>query len=133
MHTPHCVKSVHIWSFFWSVFSHIRTEYGEIQSIASWEIEAVMCLQQEILWQYFFTYWLFWKERANAWVWSRKEKLCLEPLLLNLFERASINRGRRLKISRKHLYQIKDFQKSKFFINSSGFYSIIYVRYLIFI
>ena len=26
----HCVKSVEIQSFFWSVFSHIRTEYGEI-------------------------------------------------------------------------------------------------------
>ena len=24
-----CVKSVQIQSFFWSVFSHIRTEYGE--------------------------------------------------------------------------------------------------------
>ena len=24
----HCVKSVQIRSFFWSVFSHIRTEYG---------------------------------------------------------------------------------------------------------
>ena len=26
----HCVKSVQIWSFFWSAFSRIRTEYGEI-------------------------------------------------------------------------------------------------------
>ena len=26
--TKHCVKSVQIRSFFWSVFSHIRTEYG---------------------------------------------------------------------------------------------------------
>ena len=30
----HCMKSVQIRSFFWSVFSHIRTEYGEIQSIS---------------------------------------------------------------------------------------------------
>ena len=28
----HCVKSVQIRSFFWSVFSRIRTEYGEIQT-----------------------------------------------------------------------------------------------------
>ena len=28
----HCVKSVQIWSYFWSVFSCIRTEYGEIRS-----------------------------------------------------------------------------------------------------
>ena len=31
----HCVKSVQIRSLFWSVFSRIRTEYGEIQSIQS--------------------------------------------------------------------------------------------------
>ena len=30
----HCVKSVQIGSFFWSVFSRIRTEYGEIRSIS---------------------------------------------------------------------------------------------------
>ena len=29
-----CVKSVQIWSFFWSVFSSIWTEYGEIRSIS---------------------------------------------------------------------------------------------------
>ena len=27
----HCVKSVHIRSFFWSVFSCIRTEYRKIR------------------------------------------------------------------------------------------------------
>ena len=31
----HCMKSVQIRSFFWSVFSHIWTEYGEIWSIQS--------------------------------------------------------------------------------------------------
>ena len=31
----HCVKSVQIRSFFWSVFSLIRTEYGEILRIQS--------------------------------------------------------------------------------------------------
>ena len=30
----HCVKSVQIRSFFWSVFSRIRTEYGEMRSIS---------------------------------------------------------------------------------------------------
>ena len=36
-HTPwstnekyHCVKSVQIWNFFWSIFSRIRTEYGDL-------------------------------------------------------------------------------------------------------
>ena len=28
----HCLKSVQIWSFFWSVFSDIRTEYREIRT-----------------------------------------------------------------------------------------------------
>ena len=32
--TMHCVKSVQIRSFFWSAFSRIRTEYGEIRSIS---------------------------------------------------------------------------------------------------
>ena len=31
---PHCVKSVQIRSFFWSIFSRIRTEYGEIRNIS---------------------------------------------------------------------------------------------------
>ena len=31
----HCVKSVRIRSFFWSVFSRIKTEYGKILSIQS--------------------------------------------------------------------------------------------------
>ena len=30
--TTHCVESVCTWSFFWSVFSCIWTEYGEILS-----------------------------------------------------------------------------------------------------
>ena len=32
-YTKHCVKGVQIRSFFWSVFSRIRTEYGKIRSI----------------------------------------------------------------------------------------------------
>ena len=34
----HYVKSVQIRSFFCSVFSHIRTEYGEIRSISSYSV-----------------------------------------------------------------------------------------------
>ena len=32
--SKHCVKSVQTRGFFWSVFSRIRTEYGEIRSIS---------------------------------------------------------------------------------------------------
>ena len=34
----HCVKCVQIRSFFWSVFSRIRTEYGEIRSISPYSV-----------------------------------------------------------------------------------------------
>ena len=30
--STHCVKSVHIWSYFWSVFSYIRSEYRKIRT-----------------------------------------------------------------------------------------------------
>ena len=36
--TDHCVKSIQIWSFFWSVFSRIRTEYGEIRIISPYSV-----------------------------------------------------------------------------------------------
>ena len=35
---PHCVKSVQIRTFFWSVFPRIRTEYGEIRSISPYSV-----------------------------------------------------------------------------------------------
>ena len=34
--STHCVKRVQIRSFFWSVFSRIRTEYGEIRSASKY-------------------------------------------------------------------------------------------------
>ena len=34
----HCVKSVQIRSFFWSVFSRIQTEYGEILRSFFWSV-----------------------------------------------------------------------------------------------
>ena len=34
----HCVKSVQIRSFFWSVFSRIRTEYGEMLRISLYSV-----------------------------------------------------------------------------------------------
>ena len=30
--TAHCVKRIQLRSFFWSVFSRIRTEYGKIRT-----------------------------------------------------------------------------------------------------
>ena len=34
----HCVKNVQIRSFFWSIFSRIRTEYGETRSISPYSV-----------------------------------------------------------------------------------------------
>ena len=38
MGIKHCVKSVQIRYFFWSVFSRTRTEYGEIRSISQYSV-----------------------------------------------------------------------------------------------
>ena len=35
----HCVKSVQIRSFFWSVFSCIRTEYGDLRSKSPYSVQ----------------------------------------------------------------------------------------------
>ena len=36
--SAYCVKSFQIRSFFWSVFSHIRTKYGETRSISTYSV-----------------------------------------------------------------------------------------------
>ena len=38
MHYTHCVKSVQIRGFFWSVISRIRTEYRETIHISSYSV-----------------------------------------------------------------------------------------------
>ena len=38
LNNQHCVKCVQIRNFFWSVFSRIRTEYGEIRSISPYSV-----------------------------------------------------------------------------------------------
>ena len=35
----HSVKSVQIYSFFWFVFSRIRTEYGELLRISPYSVQ----------------------------------------------------------------------------------------------
>ena len=34
----HCVKSVQIWSYFWSVFTCIRTEYEDLRSTSPYSV-----------------------------------------------------------------------------------------------
>ena len=55
----HCVKSVQIRSFFWSVFSRIRTEYGEKRSISPYSVRIRENSDQEKhrIWT-LFTQWI---------------------------------------------------------------------------
>ena len=57
----HCVKSVQIRIILWSVFSHIRTEYGEIRSISPYSVRMRENTDQKILriWT-LFTQWMIW-------------------------------------------------------------------------
>ena len=57
----HCVKSVQIRSFFWSVISRIRTEYGEILRIWPYSIGMREYRDQEklLIWTLFKQYILF--------------------------------------------------------------------------
>ena len=59
MSHAHCVKSLQIQSFFWSVFSRIRTEYGEIRSISPYSVlMRENTVQKKLHIWTFFTQWL---------------------------------------------------------------------------
>ena len=45
----HCVEIVQIRSNFWSVFSHIRTEYGEIHRISPYSVRMRENTDQKLL------------------------------------------------------------------------------------
>ena len=56
--SDHCVKSVQIWSNFWSVFSRRRTEYGKILRVSPYSIRKRENTDQKLLriWT-LFTQW----------------------------------------------------------------------------
>ena len=56
----HCVKSVQIRSFFWSVFSRIRAEYGEILCISPYSVQMRENTDQNKL-----RIWTFFTQRSN--------------------------------------------------------------------
>ena len=58
----HCVKSVQIRSFFWSAFSRIRTEYGEILRIFPYSVQIRENMDQKKLriWTHFTQCMLSW-------------------------------------------------------------------------
>ena len=74
----HCVKSVQIRSFFWSVVSRIRTKYGEIRGISPYLVQIrentdqkklriwtlfaqwiLLCILLFLLWQGITSRWFF--------------------------------------------------------------------------
>ena len=62
----HCMKSVQIRSFFWSVFYCIWTEYGEILRISPYLVQMLENMDQKKprIWT-LFTRWLFVPEYEN--------------------------------------------------------------------
>ena len=70
----HCVKSVQIRSFFWSVFSCIRTEYGKILRISPYSARMRGTTDQKKLrtWALFrqCQWWYFWCLYLYFSVWS---------------------------------------------------------------
>ena len=61
------MKSVQIRSFFWSVFSRIRTEYGEIRNISPYSVRMWENTDQKKLciWT-LFTQWKLWLVIKNS-------------------------------------------------------------------
>ena len=60
----HCVKSVQIRSFFWSVFACIRTEYGEIRSISPYSVRMRENTDQKKL-----RTWTLFTQCFSNWGW----------------------------------------------------------------
>ena len=63
----HCVKSDQIRSFFWSVFSSIWTEYGEILRISPYSVRMQEITDQKklLIWILFTQWWHLRKLAAN--------------------------------------------------------------------
>ena len=86
------MKTVQIRSFFWSLFSHIRTEYGEIRSISPYSVRMRENTDQKKLciWALFMK----WSEACLV-PWQRPmmkphEKIVNNKELLNIFQKKNI-------------------------------------------
>ena len=103
----HCVKSFQIRSFFWSVFSHTRTEYGNIlrkspYSVRIWKNTDQKKLRIEIL----FTQCL-WENLQSK---RKKDMISITELVLNVSWRTKMF-YRRDKATRlfKDCHEVKDY------------------------
>ena len=68
LESNHCVKSVRIRSFFWSIFSRIRTEFGEIRSISPYSVRMRENTDQKKsrIWT-LFTQWMTCRSAFRPW------------------------------------------------------------------
>ena len=87
------MKTVQIRSFFWSLFSHIRTEYGEIRSISPYSVRMRENTDQKKL--CIWTLFTKWSEACLV-PWQRPmmkphEKIVNNKELLNIFQKKNIN------------------------------------------
>ena len=77
----HCVKSVQIWSFFWSVFSRIRAEYRDLRSKSQYSVLTRKNVDQKKL-----CIWTLFTQCQDvvltpflmfSWIFQKKLKCCL--------------------------------------------------------
>ena len=73
----HCLKSVQIWSFFWSVFFCIWTEYGDLRSKSPYSVRIQNNTDQKKLriWTLFtqcsvYPIWIFTCKTINRYIWK---------------------------------------------------------------
>ena len=68
MKNEHCMKSVQIRSFYWSAFSRIRTEYGDLRSKYSYSVQMRENTDQKKLriWTIFTQPWIV-PQRLHFW------------------------------------------------------------------
>ena len=72
MHKTHCVKSFQIRSFSWSIFSRIRTEYGDLlrKPPCSVRIQENLDQKKTPYYDTFHTVTPFWKRTLNISLWK---------------------------------------------------------------
>ena len=78
----HCMKSVQIRSFFWSVFYRIWTEYGDTRSISPYSVQMRENTDQKKLRiRAFFTLWRL-VETDHFWYFVCIGKICYSTMFV---------------------------------------------------
>ena len=66
-----CMKSVQIRSFFWSLFSCIRTKYGDLRSKPPYSVPIQENTNQKklLIWTLFTQWWKTFRKKMENWVY----------------------------------------------------------------